>query len=85
MQQYNPKAPNKLADAQLNRSQFESEKSKAMADSSKPQSESNAYLYGANPVQHNGDATGGAVIDQTHKDRSEDSPEKKKYNNIPGE
>lgn len=32
MTEYNPKAPNELADAQLNRSNYESEESKAVAN-----------------------------------------------------
>lgn len=85
MQQYNPKAPNELADAQLNRVQFESEKSKALADPSKLQSESNEYLYGANPVKHHAQATGSAVLDQSENDPGEGSPNKESYNSIPGE
>lgn len=85
METYNPKAPNELADAQLNRGQFESEKSKGIKDSSKSQSESNEYLYGANPVKHNSKAIGGATLDQTSNKVGRSSANKESYNSIPGE
>ena len=85
METYNPKAPNELADAQLNRIQYESEKSKGIKNSSKLQSESNEYLYGANPVKHNPKAIGGATLNQTSNKDGRGSSNKESYNSIPGE
>lgn len=85
MQQYNPKAPNELADAQLNRAQHESEKSKAIVNSNIPQSESNEYLYGANPVKHDSHSSNGAVLDRTEQENSNKPTNKESYNSIPGE
>jgi len=74
MEQHNPNATNG-ADSHLNHGQFKSKKSKSLTNPYKPPSESNAYLYGANPLPYL-DGSDDEDLNQTQKNKREGSSNK---------